>query len=387
MKTANHLTLSALTITFATLTTTCAYAINPQPEPPGAITKGKLMSPVVNKGINPQPEPPKILKGMTASQFQSLAPSTVLEIRGKKIPKSEIVKALDKSRAAAAAKQRGESRKFAAELQKRSSDLQARQKMTVRNGNIAIKAKFASLHAVSVRNDARVAPKTSISVAPQITEVHAQDNIFRPGSWVAIKGNFLGSTPGQVSLTGNFPGGMVPLIIMEWYNDAIMVEVPTIEGAPDQTATLQVLASGDRKATSQVQFIAERVADIVPASLLSIAACSHNASFHNACKIETSSNMINGEHQNLPDAAGNTSGTDNYTIKPLKNGWKAAQMGGGMLAYNCNLSGNAIACPWTTEPETATANFGPLGSMTTTITSNIYSLPVVAEGPRGVPMQ
>jgi hypothetical protein len=386
MKTANQFTLSALAIIFATLTVTCAFALNLQPEPP-MINKGKLQLPVATKGINPQPEPPIFLKGMTASQFQSLAPSTLLEIGGKKVPKSEIIKALDKSRAAAATKQRGESQKFSSELRKRSSDLQARQKMAVLNGNNAVKARFASFHAASAGNAEKLTPNTAIYVAPQISEVHAQDNIFRPGSWVAIKGNFFGSTAGQVRLTGNFPGGSTPLIIKEWYNDAIMAEVPMIEGAPDQTATLVVMATGDRKATSQVQFIADRVFEEITASQLSTADCSHNASFHNACKIDASTNWINGEHQDLPDATGNTSGTDHYTIKPLKNGWKALQAGGGALSYNCNLTGNNITCPWSTKPETVTMDMGSLGTLSATITSNIYTIAVWAEGPRGVPMQ
>ncbi|MDD2337132.1 MAG: hypothetical protein PHD01_11200 [Geobacteraceae bacterium] len=362
MRAANKFTVLTLVVTFATITATCAFAINPQPEPPGVIKKGKMLSPVARKEISSQPTPTRVLKGMTANQFNSLAPSTLLVVGGKKVPKSEIVKALDKSRAAAAARSRGESRKFAAELQKRSSQLQAQQRKAVMAGNIAVKAKFASFHAVSANNATTLASALSV---PQIIEVHAQDNIIQPGSWVAIKGINFGSTHGKVNLVGSFPGGSVPLTIQQWYSDAIMVEVPTIEGAPDQTATLQVLASGDRKSTSQVQFIAEHVINSVPVPLLTVTACSQNASFHNDCNLDS---WVFCHHQNLPDSVV-TSGIDRFTVKTLKNGWKAVSFFP-QDNSKCVLSGNAITCSWTTYHD-----------------FNFYYTLVYAEGPRGVPMQ
>ena len=62
MKNRNKLTLSALAVTIAFCSATCAFALNPQPEPPKEIKKGRLISPAEKKGLNPQPEPPKIIR-------------------------------------------------------------------------------------------------------------------------------------------------------------------------------------------------------------------------------------------------------------------------------------------------------------------------------------
>jgi hypothetical protein len=186
-----------------------------------------------------------------------------------------------------------------------------------------------------------------------------------------------------VNLTGNFPGGAIPLIIKEWYSDAIMAEVPMIEGVLDQPATLVMLDSGGRKATSQVHFKAYQVLRQIPNSLLTIAACSHNASFHNVCEMGTNDTFV-GVHQNLPDGMSNTSGTDLYTVKPLKNGWTLYFT----LTGSCNISPSTstLTCPWSTYPETATfiTEWGPVEINTS---SNIYSNGVGAIGPVGVPMQ
>jgi hypothetical protein len=375
MKSGNRLILTALAVTFATISTTKTFAINPQPEPPGVTQKGQMQSPIVKKKILPQSAQARVLKGMTANQFKSLAPSTLLNVGGKKVTKSEIVKALNKSRTTAAARSRGESRKYAAELQ-------ARQKKEMLIGNSAVKAKFTSFHSVLAKNDKQPA---RLSIAPQIIEVHAQYDNLMPGRWVAIKGNYFGNGPGKVNLVGNFPGGQLPLIVKAWYNDAVMVEVPMIEGVRDQTATLEVLNSGDLKATHQVQFMATRETKWIPASLITLNSCSTNASFHNACIIETSStnNRVGGDHQNLPDAASNTSGTDIFTVKPLKNGWRVKNFFDDYDIQHPSVSGNTATFHWTTNPETVTTERG----VTLTFFASYYKSPIEAYGPKGVPMQ
>jgi len=115
------------------------------------------------------------------------------------------------------------------------------------------------------------------SDTPTITNVAG---LLKPGGILIIWGEGFGKGMGRVRMYGDFPGGSIDLVALEWTDLGIGIEVPPeISGVKDQMVNL-VVETKDHKTSNRwpKQFDAERDLILLPPSGVSVN-CSTNSSY------------------------------------------------------------------------------------------------------------
>jgi hypothetical protein len=321
-----------------------------------AATVGGVKAAVPSSQLNPQPEPPRALSGMTEAQFQALPPNATVLINNKPVPKSEVQRRLDKQKAAADIAARAAAQKRIAKFSQHKSQFLVQKKAALQAANATLEAQFTSTRSAAGMKSQQ---KQLLQVLqPQIVEVRGANDKITPYGWVAIKGVNFGEKAGKVVLDLS-SGGTKELVVREWYDDAIMAEVPHIDKVPDQRANL-VVKVGTLSATNPVLFTALRELQWAAISVIN---CDKTASFHNSCGV--SSGIFEGVHINFPDDQTIRTGNDKYQFI-LKPGWKLATASdfnsqdpyySPLYASDiCGVSGSIVTCSWSTLMKTNNEN-------------------------------
>lgn len=96
-----------------------------------------------------------------------------------------------------------------------------------------------------------------------------------PGGMIALEGECLGGTQGQVLMYGDFPNGSVPLQVQMWADAGAAATVPAdLAGVIDQAARIQVVrADGQVSTLHNYNYVASRATALLPASLVQLVNC------------------------------------------------------------------------------------------------------------------
>lgn len=96
---------------------------------------------------------------------------------------------------------------------------------------------------------AALTARVAVASQPGIDAVNRKSTGFQvtPGANLTILGAAFGDAMGQANLIGNFPGGAVPLRVIDWKNNAVFALLPTgLRGVPDQPVTVQIVTAAGR---------------------------------------------------------------------------------------------------------------------------------------------
>lgn len=287
-------------------------------------------------------KPTQSLRGMSAAQFQTLSDSALLELNGKTITKGELLRQMNATRSSALAKARSGSPKVASRLQRKRDELLQKHKQRVASANAQIKARMAAIP----KGKSRAA-----SQSPGITGVYGT---VTPYGLVQITGGNFGETPGSIRLRGKFPkdGDVVTLAVDQWFGDAVSGKVPLVNGAFDQSATIEVTTPGGKTAQHTVSFKPMISANQIPPSMFTGKACSTQASFHNECNASGASpgviNFVSGLHQDIVGTDPLSNGVDTFSFGNLPAGYElvVSDFFDGPQASMCTVTGKTISCAW-----------------------------------------
>jgi len=108
---------------------------------------------------------------------------------------------------------------------------------------------------------------------PEVFLVETSDSSMqmRPGTFLIVTGCKFGLRSGRVAAHLKEAGSDLELIVRNWDDDTILVEVPALTGVVDQPATIEAITfQGETSAPLQVDFIADRELQVVFCPYLSI---------------------------------------------------------------------------------------------------------------------
>jgi len=186
----------------------------------------------------------------------------------------------------------------------------------VPTGNQSVEVKTPLVEVVQI---VYVSALVKALFTPNITGIFTSPvSLLRPEEWAVITGSSFGSNLGTVTIT--LPSGKKTyLVVREWYNTLIWVEVPPFTGEKDGTASIQVETAG-KIASNKVNVDFEATRDIVqlPKNLVQ-ANCADFGGCDDVCMDEDTT--FSAFHHTRCCVSGD-SGTDTFKITtPLKNGW------------------------------------------------------------------
>lgn len=188
----------------------------------------------------------------TAAEYGRLSPDAEIDVGGRKMKKREFQAEVDRVRGLARGSRQGPH----LETVKRDFKKASQAKVLADNSRLA-QMKASSLSGLNATLlDAALPPRiTSVLMVPPLT----------PGEDVFIKGTNLGPPEygNHVRLKGNFPDGALTLKIIEWKNDFVHAQLPSVSGVADHAVKLLVVRDGKPSNEWDAAFQAERTVDII----------------------------------------------------------------------------------------------------------------------------
>lgn len=150
---------------------------------------------------------------------------------------------------------------------------------------------LAEAHAAPARSGGLPMPKSRPMVGERIAVTGAAEasavcipgstsapkGAITPGGRVSMRGCELGSRRGEMRMLGQFPGGMVKLVVEEWTPQVVIAAVPAeLRGVLDQDVRIQLVpAAGSAMKEQPGRFQARRETLELPDSLFANVNCAH----------------------------------------------------------------------------------------------------------------
>lgn len=220
---------------------------------------------------------------------------------------------------------------------------------------------------------------------------------LKPGDQFTINGCGFGSVNGKVQLNGNFPGGILGLVVKSWTDTTIVAALAAdISGVPDQQGvTLEVKTNNNVTSTKPgVQFVALRETRQLTLSDFTTKDYSHGlvkSDVYGNSPMWCSSASVCVKHTVAAVQAIPFHGNDSFQLT-LKNGWVYASheffdadSGSDVNLFNC-----PIPSPVAPKPSLIEANTGsPLSFKVRNmfggcLSWSTYKLKVKVSGPKGM---
>ncbi len=131
---------------------------------------------------------------------------------------------------------------YASRVETENAKIQALARVVSTRLRPAVEAPNAPADAeVSGQNDDLGLDPCGLAEAPLEVESIQATPPLDPGEWVLLEGCGLGTSPGELRLVGDFPGGHVKLQVNYWSSRHISAELPLVTGVGDMPAAkLQV---------------------------------------------------------------------------------------------------------------------------------------------------
>ncbi len=218
----------------------------------------------------------------------------------------------------------------------------------------------------------------------------------KPGDQFTITGCGFGYVNGQAQLDGNFPGGVLNLIVKDWTDTKIVVAVPSdISAVPDQTTTLEVKTYHNVVSTKPgVAFVALRETRELTLMDFSTRDYSHglvtSVVTGGGPPSYTCGASICAKHKVAAVQTPPFNGDDHYQLT-LKNGWvytshvfDNADSGSDVDLFNCAIPSGVAPKPTLVEANTGSPlSFKVHNVFWGCLSWTTYRLKVTLSGPKG----
>jgi hypothetical protein len=264
------------------------------------------------------------LDGMTKEQAKSrlasLSDDALVEFKGRKMTKRQLLGEVDQNRRKALeALRAGPPRKPTGLEAKMSAAAAARQaKLQAKNSQASAQLSTAL---------GKILPPCS---SPKIAEVFLFSNVT-PGGIVAVKGCGFGSTQSGKSFALELsqpPFPHITIKVTEWKDGLVSgILDPGVKKVYDQPAHFQITYANGVTNSPDVAFTAARETKLLPFSSLKVN-CSTESDYDHCESCEQpafTKKTIHGFHGTTFDPAGSDDGTDSYSVT-LKPGWRFVDM-------------------------------------------------------------
>jgi hypothetical protein len=133
-----------------------------------------------------------------------------------------------------------------------------------------------------------------------------------PSGFLVLRGSCLGTTKGQVFISGRFPGNALKLTPEEWTDHYATVVVPDVIGIGDHGVTIKVFAGGKFSNELAASFVARRERLEVPWRFVRSVLCTHQ----DYCRSDAESGIWAGHNATNP-----VEDVDTWELK-LPDGWE-----------------------------------------------------------------